>query len=221
MLIKAADDKQADIDILRSLRDRPGLDAGMRSRIETELRRLQAGIAGERDAAYEIEFYYGSNLNRMTIHDLRLEVDGRIAQIDHVLIDRLLGIWVCESKHFSEGVAVDDYGEWAGFYRGRPFGIGSPIEQNRKHIAVLKDVFAMRLVELPKRLGISIRPEFRSLILVSKEARISRPKTKAGRANVEGLDSVIKVDQLKTLLDKDLDSKGRCRHEEARRKGRS
>jgi hypothetical protein len=208
MLIKAADDKQRDIDTLESLLTRPGLDAGAHRRIETELRRVQAGIAGERGAAYEIEFHYGHNPHRMTIHDLRLEVDGRVAQIDHLLIDRLLGIWVCESKHFSEGVAVDEYGEWAGFYRGRPFGIGSPIEQNRKHMAVLKDVFAKRLVELPRRLGIPIKPEVRSLILVSKEARISRPKSKAARDRVEGLDSVIKVDQLKTVLDKDLDSKG-------------
>jgi nuclease-like protein len=208
MLIKSADDKQPDIDALNGLLARPGLDGATRRRVETELRRVQAGARGEREAAYEIEFHYGANPNRMTIHDLRLEVDGRVAQIDHLLIDRLLGVWVCESKHFSEGVAVDDYGEWTGFYNRRPDGIGSPIEQNRKHIAVLNDVFAKRLVELPKRLGITIRPELRSVILVSKEARISRPKTKAGRARVEGLDSVIKIDQLKTLLDRDLDSKG-------------
>jgi hypothetical protein len=208
MLIKPADDKQPDIDALNRLLARPGLDAATRRRTETELRRVQAGWRGEREAAYEIEFHYGANPNRMTIHDLRLEVDGRVAQIDHLLIDRLLGIWVCESKHFSEGVAVDDYGEWTGFYNRRPYGIGSPIEQNRKHIAVLNDVFVKRLVELPKRLGIAIKPDLRSLILVSKEARISRPKTKAGRARVEGLDSVIKIDQLKTVLDRDLDSKG-------------
>lgn len=208
MLIKSADDKQPDIDALNGLLARPGLDAATRRRLETELRRVHAGARGEREAAYEIEFYFGANPNRMTIHDLRLEVDDRVAQIDHLIIDRFLGVWVCESKHFSDGVAVDDFGEWTGFYGRRPFGIGSPIEQNRKHIAVLDDVFAKRLVDLPKRLGVTIKPEFRSLILVSKEARISRPKTKAGRERIDGLDSVIKVDQLKTLIDKDWDSKG-------------
>lgn len=144
----------------------------------------------------------------MTIHDLRLEVEGRVAQIDHLVIDRMLGIWVCESKHFSEGVAVDDFGEWTGFYGRRPFGIGSPIEQNRKHVAVLDDAFTKKLVDLPKRLGIAIKPQFRSLILVSKEARITRPKTKAGRARVEGLDTVIKIDQLRSVMDKDWETKG-------------
>jgi hypothetical protein len=208
MLIKAAADRQPDIDALAALSARPGLDAATRRRIEAELRRVQAGARGEREAAYEIEFHFGSNPNRMTIHDLRLEVDGRVAQIDHLIIDRLLGIWVCESKQFSEGVAVDEFGEWTGFHNRRPFGIGSPIEQNRKHIAVLNDVFAKRLVDLPRRLGIAIRPEFHSLILVSKEARITRPKTKAGQARVDDLDTVIKVDQLKTLMDKYWDSRG-------------
>ena len=60
----------------------------------------------------------------------------------------------------------------------------------------------------PRRLGIAIKPQLRSLVLVSKEARIGRPKTKAARARVDGLDTVIKVDQLKSLIDKDLDSKG-------------
>lgn len=46
-------------------------------------------------------------------------------------------------------------------------------------------VFEKRLVDLPKLLAITIKPELRSLILVSKEARISRPKAESspGRAN--------------------------------------
>jgi hypothetical protein len=28
---------------------------------------------------------------------------NRLAQIDHLIIDRVLTTWVCESKHFSEG----------------------------------------------------------------------------------------------------------------------
>jgi hypothetical protein len=208
MLIKAADDRQPDVDVLTALMARPGVDGATRRHIEEELRRIQAGARGEREASYEIEFHFGANPNRMTIHDLRLEVDGRVAQIDHLMIDRLLGIWVCESKQFSEGVAVDEFGEWTGFHNRRPFGIGSPIEQNRKHIAVLGDVFAKRLVDLPTRLGVAIKPAFHSLILVSKQARITRPKSKAGRARVDDLDSVIKVDQLNTLMDKYWNSRG-------------
>lgn len=200
MRIKGTDGREADLAALRGLLERPGLEPETRSRIERELRMLQAGLQGERDAAYEIEFQYGAVEKRATIHDLRLEVDGRTAQIDHLIIDRLLTIWVCESKHFAEGVKVDERGEWTTYWQGRPRGIPSPVEQNRRHIAVLRDVFDRGLVALPRRLGITIKPDFRSLILVSNNARISRPRSKATEAAV-GADEVIKVERLRATLD--------------------
>lgn len=208
MQIKGADDKQPDLDALDALLERPDVNADQRKRIEQEVRRIRAGAAGERDAAYEIEFHLADNTNRVTIHDLRLEVGGRVAQIDHLIINRLLDIWVLESKHFAEGVAINDFGEWTGFFGGRPYGMASPVEQNRKHIAVLEQVFAAGLVRLPKRLGIAtIKPWIRPLVLVSTGARISRPRSKAAQAKVEGLDSVVKADQLVATINRDLDTR--------------
>ena len=90
MLVKAADGRQADIDTLTSILDRPALAAQTRHRIETELRQIRADAAGERDAAYEIEFHYAANPNRMTIHDLRLEVNGRTSRRSSCLHCRAL-----------------------------------------------------------------------------------------------------------------------------------
>ena len=148
-----------------------------------------------------------SATNRAVIHDLRLEVDGRVAQVDHLIIDRLLTIWVCESKHFAGGVGVNDHGEWVTFFGGRPNGIPSPIDQNRRHVAVLHDVFERKLVEPKKRLGMTIKPQFKSVILVSNNARISRPKTKAAAAAVDELDSVMKVEKLQAAIDRDAESR--------------
>jgi len=195
VLIKSAGDKQAEIDALEALLVRPDVDGATRHRIELEIRMVRAGVSGERDAAYEIEFHLGSNRNQMTIHDLRIECDGRVAQIDHLIVNRLLDIWVCESKHFAEGVEINEHGEWVAFYGNRPHGISSPIEQNRRHVMVLADVFAKGLVPLPTRLGITIKPQINSLVLVSDRARISRPKGRTAE-RVEGLETVIKVDQL-------------------------
>lgn len=205
MLIKSADDRQGDIDALTALLARPELHAEGRPRIEQEIRTIRAGIAGERDAAYEIDFHYRDLPNRAVIHDLRIEVGGRIAQIDHLMIGRLLDVWVCESKHFAQGVGVNEHGEWVSFWNGKARGIPSPVEQNRRHIAVLNDAFSRGLVQLPKRLGVTLKPQLHSLILVSGGARISRPRTKAAAKRVDGLDTVIKVDQLKTTLDRQID----------------
>lgn len=139
----------------------------------------------------------------MTIHDLRFEVDGYAAQIDHLILDRLGVIWVCESKSFAEGVAVNNEGEWSRFWHGRRDGMPSPIDQNKRHIHLLGRVFDDGLVPLPKRLGLApMRPDLRSLVLVSNDARIDRP-----RRRVDGLDQVIKVEKLESKVRCDLDQR--------------
>ncbi len=207
MLIKSADDKQPDIDTLEALLSRPGVEALTKVKIEREIRSIRAGVKGERDATYEIDFDFAKASNRAVLHDLRLEVGGRVAQIDHLIIDRLLTVWVCESKHFAEGVGVNEHGEWVAFYGARPQGIPSPIEQNRRHVAVLKDVFDQKLIEPKKRLGLTIKPDFRSVILVSNNARISRPKTNAGAEAVDGINSVMKVEKLREAIAKDTEER--------------
>ncbi len=67
------------------------------------------------------------------IHDLRLDIEGQVAQIDHLVISRMLEVFVCESKSYSGGVKVNEFGEWITFRDRRPVGIPSPIEQNRRH----------------------------------------------------------------------------------------
>jgi hypothetical protein len=196
MQIKAADDHRTDILVLQGLLERSSVNPATRGRIEAEIRQIKAGEKGERDAAYEIEFYFGRSTNLATIHDLRIEVDGFVAQIDHLLINRLGEIWVCESKHFAEGVSVDEHSEWFRWWKGRPEGIPSPIEQNHRHVFLLQRLFDDGSVAFPRRLGlIPMKPYLRSLVLVSNNARIGRPK----RA-VKGLDEVIKVEQLKTRV---------------------
>src|SRR5690606_36432863 len=75
-------------------------------------------------------------------------------------------------------------------------GMASPLAQNERHIAVLREVMAG--IDLPVRLGIRIPPSFQSFVLVSPTARVDRAR---------GFDSsrVIKADQLKSRIWKDMD----------------
>lgn len=206
VLIKAADDKQPQVLALQALLERPDLDDKMRRSIDEEIWAIRAGAKTEADAAYEIEFQFGQSKGSMTIHDLRLEIGGRVAQFDHLIITRLMEIWVCESKSFTGGVAINDHGEWSTYRGRRPVGIASPIEQNKRHIQVLKDVFDQRLVALPKRLGMAVKPRFESLVLVSNSGIISRPKGSRA-ARLDGIERVIKCEQLVTTIDKTIGEK--------------
>ena len=197
MLIKSADDKNKDLAILQSFLTRPDLTIDAKKRIDQEIKKINAGLKGEREATYEMNFHYEASKNWALIHDLRIQCDGRVAQIDHLAINRLMEIWVCESKHFSEGIAINEFGECSAFYAGKPYGVPSPFEQNRKHILVLESVFKTGLLKLPTRLGFNINPTINSLILISKSARISRPKTK-----ILDIDTIIKNDQFKAQVDK-------------------
>jgi hypothetical protein len=201
MIIKEADEKKSQIAILETLASRRDASADVRKRIEQEIRNIRAGIKGEEEAAYEINFHFGASKNYAVIHDLRIEVEGRVAQIDHLLIGRFLDIWVCETKNFCEGIAINEQGECSRFYNNKPSGIASPFEQNKKHIMVLDSLFKTGIVQLPKRLGFSIKPNMTSVVMVSKNARISRPKTK-----IPGVESIIKSDQFSSLIERANDN---------------
>ncbi|MEK9817093.1 MAG: nuclease-related domain-containing protein, partial [Limnobacter sp.] len=138
--------------------------------------------------------------NWAVIHDLRIEHKGRVAQIDHLLINRLMEIWVCESKHFHQGVSINEQGEFVSFTGSQAYGIPSPLEQNRRHCSLLQAMFDDGVVPLEKRLGFSIKPVIKSLVLVSSKARITRPSK-----SFPGLDEIIKVDQIKAKLDQAMD----------------
>jgi len=200
MLIKKADDREADIEILQSLLHRPGIDTTQTAQIDRQIRTIRAGAKGEAAAAYDIDFHHKASQKWAVIHDLRIEYQGRVAQIDHLLISRFLEFWVCESKHFSQGVAMNELGEFTSFYGGRPQGIPSPVEQNRRHVAVLQAVLSSSLVTFPTRLGFTLKPRFHSVVLISNEARITRP----GKP-FPGMETVLKSDSLRSTIERRID----------------
>jgi len=198
MIIKSRDPKDRDIaelDALLKQADAPG----KRFLIERELRAMKAGIAGEEDCAYYINFYFGKSDNWCVIHDLRIEHQGRVAQIDHLLINRLFDIYVIESKNFSYEVVINESGEFILKSGSHSFGIPSPIEQNKRHIFLLEK-FITAHGFTPGRLGIPIVPRYRSLILMSPKSVITRPDRKTFDT-----DMVIKADTLRTKIDEFVD----------------
>ncbi|WP_459572588.1 nuclease-related domain-containing protein, partial [Cupriavidus sp. 8B] len=175
MLVKKTDEKVSQISALEAL-----IAAGEGRHIkhaEEELRKARAGIKGEQEAAYLIDFHFEKSKNTAVVHDLRLEIGGRVAQIDHLLVHRTLNVFVLETKRFHAGFKITDEGEflrwndWKKTYEGMP----SPLAQNERHIAVLQDVFSE--IEMPTRLGIRLAPTIHNVVVVSPNARVDRSRS--------------------------------------------
>ena len=197
MIIKKMDSKQEEIAELTALL-KGRLIPYQRFLIERELKAIRSGVSGEKDSAYYIDFYFGDSRNWAVIHDLRLEHKIQVAQIDHLLINRFFDMYVLESKDFSYKLKITPEGEFQTYYGKEYIGIPSPIEQNKRHIHLL-DRFLKQHGILPKRMGISIRPRFKNIILVSPKSIITRPPEKKFDTS-----SVIKADTLSTKIDREL-----------------
>jgi hypothetical protein len=199
MILKSADSKA---DILTSLeRAAAAAPADRKKRIEQEVRVIRAGIKGEEQAAYLIDFHFKNRENWVVIHDLRLEIKERVAQIDHLLLHRCLDCYVLETKHFSSGFKITEEGEFLRWnhYEKTFQGMASPLAQNDRHVAVLRDAFDQ--IEMPTRLGVRLSPNFFPLVLVSAEARIDRPRKFDSSA-------IIKVDALRNTINRQVEKAG-------------
>lgn len=174
MLLKAPDDKKvplAELERLAKIVPFP-----RKRQIVEEVRILRAGIKGEQESSYLLDFHFKASRNTAIIHDLRLKVNGRVAQIDHLLLHRTLNIFVLETKHFKSGLKITEEGEFLRWnaYEKAYEGMPSPLAQNERHVAVLRDAFEQ--IDMPTRLGKRLTPVFLSYVLVSPRARIERPK---------------------------------------------
>lgn len=191
MIIKQADDKSEALAELESLLSVS--NPKQKLLIEKEINMMRSGVKGESEAAYLIDFHFKDSDRMAIVHDLRFEIDGQVAQIDHLLIHRTMNVFVLETKYFSSGVKISEQGEFERWdnYSKKYVGMPSPIEQNDRHIVVLEKLIA----HLERYKGARIKPRFHSLVLISPNARIIRPEDpKIGK-------SVIKADAIATAID--------------------
>lgn len=199
MILKSADSKDAQIAELERLVSFAPSDR--KPKIEQELRNLRSGLKSEQEAAYLIDFHLKDSKNTLVIHDLRLEVGGRVAQIDHLLLHRTFVAYVLETKSFHAGLKITEEGEFLRWndYKRKFEGMASPIAQNDRHVVVLKEAF--KQIDMPTRLGMRLSYSFESYILVSPNARIDRPKK---------LDTsrVLKADMLMDAIDERFEKEG-------------
>lgn len=195
MLIKERDNHDSEVQSLRCLLDCQ-ISAKQRFLIEREIKCIGSGARGEDSSAYYIDFRYTDSPNWAIIHDLRLEHRGFVAQIDHLLINRFLDIYVLESKNYYYGIKITPEGEFLIWNGKTNVAIESPIEQNKRHIDLLQ-----RVIEqpgfLPTKLGVSISPTFLNTVLVEPNSRVNHPAKDKFDTSM-----VIKADALIAAIEK-------------------
>lgn len=199
MLIKSADDKSKRLKLLEELQYSPVLDQKQKDWLFKELRNLRTGIQGEKDAAHYINTYYRESPNWAVLHDLRLKVDGEVAQIDHLLVGRAFML-VLETKNFNGNVCINEYGEFSVTYsNGETYGISSPLEQSKRHEKLLRKLLDQ--LGIQPRLGGDM--EIHHVVMFHPSAVIQRPDRKKFNTN-----NIIKADSLPTwhkqFVDKEI-----------------
>lgn len=200
MLIKSKDGRLEDIQELNRLLSL-NITAKQRFSIERELKCLASGERNEKNSAYYLDFSYKNSLNWALIHDLRIEHRGRVAQIDHLLINRFLDVYVLESKNYYYGIKITEEGGFL-VWSGKGYqAIESPFEQNQRHIQALQSSVDDRNLA-PKRLGFAIPISFRNVVLVSPTSNVLKPK-----AATFDLSTVIKADAFVSVVDKIMEKK--------------
>lgn len=185
MILKHKDDVAPQLAELERLMALPELTKAQRDAVEEELWAMRVGAKGEKEAAYHIDFGWKDGESSVVIHDLRLEHNGRVAQFDHMILHRTLHFHVMESKAFGREVRISDTGEWETSTKFGWRGTPSPVEQNRRHIDVLKSFIDAQALA-PKRLGITLPIDYHNWVLVSPSCKIRREGA--------GWDRVVRMD---------------------------
>lgn len=113
-----------------------------RKQIEEDRKLLSYGIVGERNVAYELK---NSHMPILVLHDLFLEYNNLSAQIDFIVISRKF-ILVIECKNLVGDISITNEGQFVRYFKGqngkvyKKEGMYSPITQNERHVALIKDI---------------------------------------------------------------------------------
>lgn len=203
MLFKEIDSKIEEINQLTRLLEQSNSSA-QKSLINADLTRVKNGYKAEKENAYYLDFGFKDNKHNILLHDIRIEHDGQVAQIDHILIN-IFGIEVLESKSFSGILTIKEDGSLDVKYGQKVKTFPNPIEQNNRHIEVLKKFLKenMKLSSNHKLFGIPIT----SMVLINPKTTISNQKLPKGfsradsfrRQRNENIDKMGTIELFKSL----------------------
>ncbi|MDC7691079.1 nuclease-related domain-containing protein [Vogesella indigofera] len=130
-----------------------------------------AGDAAEKEMAFYLRRYFGDDAEVYVLNDIRLEMDGDAAQMDHVLIHPA-GLTIIESKSVAGKLQMKADGEWLRWYDDRSSGMASPIVQAKLQAEFLRK-FLRRMAKQPQVID-ALAIDF--MIAISSKGQFIAPK---------------------------------------------
>ncbi|CAA6821637.1 MAG: Unknown protein [uncultured Sulfurovum sp.] len=116
------------------------------------------------------------------MHDIRIEHEGKIAQIDHIIINRF-GIKMLESKSFTGTLTIKGDGSLNVEYGNKIQTFPNPIEQNNRHAKILEN-FIKANMTLPSNLKLLKFP-ISSTVLINPKTTITNNTLPKGFARAD------------------------------------
>lgn len=177
MIYKKQDTKAEEIKILEEILIKTSSKLE-KQRVEVDLKTLKSGYFAEQDNAYYLDYYFEKSKNVILLHDIRLEYNGRVAQFDHIVLNRL-GIEILESKNFNGKLTIKDDGSLSVHYGTYTKTFPNPVEQNIRHIQFLKDFIANKF-DTPSNTKLLGGVPISSKVLINPKTTITNKKLPNG-----------------------------------------
>ncbi len=116
----------------------------------------RAGDEAEKQMAFYLRRAFGDNPNVHVFNNLRLEHEGEVVQIDHLIFHRA-GFVIVESKSVTRSVRINDREEWARQWNGRWSGMPSPVLQARRQADLLRAMLQAHKVDLRNKIFFGLK----------------------------------------------------------------
>jgi len=166
----------------------------IKSKVEQDIKLLTYGIQGEEKILFELK---NSHIPMYVLHDLFLEDNGLMAQIDFLIITKNRN-FIIECKNLVGNIEINSSGdfirttEFRGKYKKE--GIYSPITQNQRHLELIK------LINSKNKGNILTKTLYEKLFYDTNRSVVvlanSKTLLNAKFAKKEVKDKIIRADQL-------------------------
>ena len=144
MILKEVDDKSDILRRLKGLLKHPKIYPSKKKQIKFEIYKIEQGWRNEKEASYYINTYYKDSKKVVVLHDLRVELNDVVVQIDHLLIFRT-DVIIFESKYFSSQLYYDWKNKSFRVKTSKGYkGIANPIKQAERQALNLKRILEMK-----------------------------------------------------------------------------